>query len=72
MNAAIVGLFCLGAFFLAFKFFGNYLDLKIFKLDSSAPVPSHELKDDTDYIPTNKFVLFGHHFASIEIGRAHV
>jgi len=65
MNAAIVGLFCLGALFLAFKYFGNYLDLKIFKLDSKATVPSHELKDDTDYIPTNKFVLFGHHFASI-------
>ena len=65
MNAAIVGLLCLGALFLAFRFFGNYLDLKIFKLDSTATVPSHKLKDDTDYIPTNKFVLFGHHFASI-------
>lgn len=65
MNAAIVGLFCLVTLFLAFRFFGKYLDVRIFKLDAKASVPSHELKDDIDYIPTNKSVLFGHHFASI-------
>jgi len=65
MNAALVGLFCLVALLLAFRFFAKYLDVKILKLDAKAAVPSHELKDDIDYVPTNKFVLFGHHFASI-------
>lgn len=65
MNAAIVGLFCLAALFLGFRFFGNYLDVKIFKSNAKAPVPSHEFKDNIDYVPTNKFVLFGHHFASV-------
>lgn len=65
MNAALVGLVCLSAFFLSFRFFAKFLDLKVFKLDSEAPVPSHQLKDDKDYVPTNKYVLFGHHFASV-------
>ena len=65
MNAAIVGFFCLVTLLLAFRFFGKYLDVKIFKLNAKAPVPSHEFKDNKDYVPTNRFVLFGHHFASI-------
>ena len=65
MNAALVGFFCIVALLLAFRFFAKYLDVRIFKLDTKAPVPSHEFKDDIDYLPTNKFILFGHHFASI-------
>ena len=34
-------------------------------MDSQALTPAHELQDDIDYVPTNKYVLFGHHYASI-------
>jgi len=38
---------------------------KIFELDDSAETPAHTLRDDVDYVPANKYILFGHHFASI-------
>lgn len=38
---------------------------KVLKLDDSKPTPAHELEDGKDYVPTNKWVTFGHHFAAI-------
>jgi len=49
----------------AYKFYGWFIVKKVFRSDESNPVPSVELRDDIDYMPTNKEVLFGHHFASI-------
>jgi carbon starvation protein len=37
----------------------------VFALDPRRPVPSHTLRDDVDYVPTRRIVLFGHHYASI-------
>lgn len=52
-------------FVLAYIFYGRYIAKKVFRSDPSNPVPSEELRDDVDYVPTNREVLFGHHFASI-------
>jgi len=65
MNAAIACFGGLLAFFLGFRIFANYLAKKVYKVDVNAPVPSHTMEDGMDYVPTNKFVLFGHHFATI-------
>ncbi|MEE8597322.1 MAG: carbon starvation CstA family protein, partial [bacterium] len=46
-------------------FYSRYLGKKIYKLDSDIITPAHEFKDGIDYVPTNKHVLFGHHFTSI-------
>lgn len=53
------------AFAAAYKFYGDFIVKKIFKANPENPVPSAELRDDIDYVPTRKEVLFGHHFASI-------
>jgi carbon starvation protein len=58
----------LGAFILyilAYNTYGKWLGQKIFKLDATARVPSIELEDGNDYVPTSKGVVFGHHFTSI-------
>lgn len=58
----------LGAFILylvAYNTYGKWLGQKIFKLNASAKVPAIELEDGTDYVPTRKGVVFGHHFTSI-------
>lgn len=58
----------LGAFILyilAYNTYGKWLGQKIFKLDATARVPSVELEDGNDYVPTSKGVVFGHHFTSI-------
>ncbi|MDQ6965029.1 MAG: carbon starvation CstA family protein [Mariprofundales bacterium] len=41
------------------------LGRRLFNLQDSNPTPAHLLRDDIDYMPTNRYVLFGHHFASI-------
>jgi len=38
---------------------------RVFALTDETPTPAHTLRDDVDYLPTNKYVLFGHHYASI-------
>jgi carbon starvation protein len=53
------------AFFLAYHTYGRWLSAKIFQVDDSALVPSRELRDDVDFVPTQRQVLFGHHFTSI-------
>lgn len=55
-----------GVFYLvAYHTYGRFLARKIFKLDAAAETPSVELNDNADFVPTDKFVVFGHHFTSI-------
>lgn len=56
---AMVGYLC------AYHTYGRWLATKIFQLNPQATVPSVELNDDRDFVPTNKSILFGHHFTSI-------
>ncbi|MGB2660799.1 MAG: carbon starvation protein A [Candidatus Omnitrophota bacterium] len=65
MSSVLMVLVSLALFILAYKFYGCFIAKKIFRADPARPVPSEELRDDMDYVPTNKEVLFGHHFASI-------
>ena len=55
----------LAAFAVAYRFYGAFLATKVAMLDDNRPTPAHRLNDGVDYHPTNKWVLFGHHFAAI-------
>ncbi len=55
----------LAAFSIAYRLYGAFLATKVAMLDDRRPTPAHRLKDGVDYHPTNKWVLFGHHFAAI-------
>ena len=58
----------LGAFVLylvAYHTYGKWLAAKLFKLDPKAKVPSIEQEDGNDFVPTEKKIIFGHHFTSI-------
>ncbi len=50
---------------LAYRFYGAFIAAKVFALDDRNPTPSVRLADGKDFDPTNKWVLFGHHFAAI-------
>ncbi len=65
MNAAILAIASLSCFFASYFFYSKFLADKIYKLDSNIVTPAHEFKDGIDYVPTNKHVLFGHHFTSV-------
>ncbi len=52
--------------YLAFYFtHGKYLEKQVAKADPSRKTPAERLYDGVDYVPANKYVLYGHHFASI-------
>ena len=52
-------------FIVAYHTYGRWIGSKVFQLNKAAAVPSHQLRDDVDYVPTRKQVIFGHHFTSI-------
>ncbi|MBB03275.1 MAG: carbon starvation protein A [Rubinisphaera brasiliensis] len=52
-------------FIVAYNTYGRYLSKRLFGLDAGALVPSEELRDNIDFVPTKKSVIFGHHFTSI-------
>jgi len=65
VNAATLALVSLAIFALAYRFYSRFLAERVFQLREDEPVPSVELRDDVDYIPTPKSVLWGHHYTSI-------
>lgn len=65
MNAAVATAFCFLVYFLGYKFYSKFLAKKIFELDDTVMTPAHQYEDGVDYVPTNRFILFGHHYASI-------
>ncbi len=65
MNAAILALSVFVLYALGYRFYSKYLAEHVFQLRAEEPVPSHELRDGVDYVPTRKHVLWGHHYTSI-------
>jgi carbon starvation protein len=50
---------------LAYRFYSLFLAARVVRLDAARITPAHRRHDGLDYVPTNKVVLFGHHFAAI-------
>jgi carbon starvation protein len=50
---------------ITYRFYASFLAAKVLSLDPGLLTPAHNLKDGVDYHPTNRWVLFGHHFAAI-------
>lgn len=65
MNAIVMMVLGLGAMFLGYVFYSKFIAEKILKLDPDFNTPAHELEDGVDFVPTNKYVLWGHHFTSV-------
>ncbi|MGK9253009.1 carbon starvation protein CstA [Paenibacillus humicus] len=65
MNAIsiVIGSICI--LMIAYRLYGTFFTRKVLKLNDDTPTPAHTLKDGKDYVPTNKWVAFGHHFAAI-------
>ncbi len=65
MTPVIAMLISLAAYAVAYKVYAQYLAKHLFELTADRETPAHQFRDDVDYMPTNRFVLFGHHYASI-------
>ena len=53
------------AFITGFRIYSRFIANRIYRLDPDFVTPAHEFEDGVDYVPTNKHVLFGHHFTSV-------
>lgn len=65
MQAIFIVAFAFVGYLVAYHTYGRFLARKIFRLSDTAPVPSRELEDGVDYVPTRRGVIFGHHYTSI-------
>jgi len=65
VNAFILALLALVLFFVAYHTYGRFFSRRVLGLDPNLPTPAHSKRDGIDFMPANKYVLFGHHFASI-------
>lgn len=65
MSTLIVCVGSLAVLIVAYVTYGRWLSNKLFELSATANVPSKALRDDNDFVPTKKSIIFGHHFTSI-------
>ena len=52
-------------YLIAYRFYSRFIASKVMQLDGLRMTPAVKYNDGLDYVPTNKYVLFGHHFAAI-------
>lgn len=65
MSSILLLVLGLGGMALGFFIYSRFLAMVIYKLDENFRTPAHEFEDGVDFVPTNKFVLWGHHFTSV-------
>ncbi|MCY8389197.1 carbon starvation protein CstA [Bacillus inaquosorum] len=65
MNAVTIVLASMCILAIAYRLYGTFMMVKVLKVNDDKPTPAHALEDGKDYVPTNKWVSFGHHFAAI-------
>ncbi|MFO0880198.1 MAG: carbon starvation protein A [Gemmataceae bacterium] len=65
LHAMPIMLACLCILAIAYRYYSAFLAARVAALDDSRQTPAHQFNDGQNYHPTNKWVLFGHHFAAI-------
>lgn len=65
MNAVVLAVIGLVAVFAGYRFYSKFIAEKIYRLDPDFDTPAHTMRDDIDYVPTNRVVLWGHHFTAV-------
>ena len=65
INAAWLVLAAVCSYLIAFRFYSRFIARKVVALDDSFVTPAHRLTNGRDFVPTSRWVLFGHHFAAI-------
>jgi carbon starvation protein len=65
INAAWLITAAVCTYLVAYRFYSKIIAAKVFALDANRRTPSERLNDGRDYVPTNRWIVFGHHFAAI-------
>jgi len=65
VSAAWLLVAALCTYAIGYRFYSAFLAARIFALDDARATPSERLSDGRDFVPTNRWIVFGHHFAAI-------
>ncbi|MGE7999957.1 carbon starvation protein CstA [Lysinibacillus sp. NPDC093190] len=65
MNAITIVIGSICVLMISYRLYGIFFTKKVLKIKDDTPTPAHAMEDGKDYVPTNKWVTFGHHFAAI-------
>lgn len=65
MSAILLLVLGLGGMAAGYFVYSRFIAEKVYKLDPDFRTPAHEFEDGVDFVPTNRFVLWGHHFTSV-------
>src|ERR1700751_2499079 len=65
VNAALLVIAALCIYAIAYRFYGLFIANKVLGVNPARQTPAYRHNDGLDYVPTNGYVLFGHHFAAI-------
>ena len=65
INAAWLVLAAVGTYLIGYRFYSRFLAFRVFELDDRRATPAERLNNGRDFVPTSRWVLFGHHFAAI-------
>jgi carbon starvation protein len=65
INAAWVVLAAVGTYLIGYRFYSRFLALRVLGLNDRRATPAERLANGRDFVPTSRWVLFGHHFAAI-------
>ena len=65
MSAIVLAVSGIVAVALGYRVYSKFIAEKIYQLDPDFETPAHTMRDDVDFIPTNRVVLWGHHFTAV-------
>src|SRR5271170_1301948 len=65
VNAAWLVIAAVCIYFIAYRFYGLFIAKRVLGVNPARQTPAYRRNDGLDYVPTNRYVLFGHHFAAI-------
>ena len=65
MNSLILAVIGIAMMALGYALYSKFLAKRLYRLDATFKTPAHTQRDGVDFVPTNKFILWGHHFTSV-------
>ena len=65
INAAWLVIAAVCTYLVGYRFYARFLARRVFELDDQRATPAERLDNHVDFVPTHRYVLFGHHFAAI-------
>ena len=65
INALWIIVAAVSVYLISYRYYSRFIADKVLGVDATRKTPAYKFNDGLDYVPTNKYVLFGHHFAAI-------